>query len=70
VPHAMRLIVGPDHRLLIPASLFGGGAFLMLADAIARTVVAPMELPVGVITALIGGPAFLALLVKRTRGTQ
>ena len=66
VPHAMRLIVGPDHRLLIPASLLGGAAFLMVADAVARTVIAPTELPVGVITALIGGPAFLVLLVRRS----
>jgi iron complex transport system permease protein len=68
VPHAMRFIVGPDHRILMPASMLGGAAFLMLADALARTVFAPTELPVGVITALVGGPAFLALLVKRTRG--
>jgi iron complex transport system permease protein len=67
VPHAVRLAVGPDHRLLIPASFLVGAAFLMLADAVARTVMAPTELPVGVITALIGGPAFLALLMKRTR---
>ncbi len=67
VPHAMRLIVGPDHRLLMPASFLGGAAFLMLADAVARTIIAPTELPVGVITALIGGPAFLVLLLKRTR---
>lgn len=67
VPHAMRLIVGPDHRLLMPASFIAGAAFLILADAVARTVIAPTELPVGVITALIGGPAFLVLLVKRTR---
>jgi len=67
VPHAMRLVVGPDHRLLIPGSFLGGAAFLMLADAAARTVIAPTELPVGVITALIGGPAFLVLLVRRSR---
>lgn len=67
VPHAMRLVIGPDHRLLIPASLLGGAAFLMLADAAARTVIAPTELPVGVITALLGGPVFLVLLVRRTR---
>lgn len=66
VPHAMRLIVGPDHRLLMPASFLGGAAFLMLADTVARTVIAPTELPVGVITALIGGPAFLLLLLRRT----
>ena len=67
VPHAMRFVVGPDHRILIPSSLLGGAAFLMVADALARTVIAPTELPVGVITALIGGPAFLVLLVRKTR---
>jgi iron complex transport system permease protein len=67
VPHAMRLLVGPDHRLLMPASFIGGAAFLMIADAAARTVIAPTELPVGVITALVGGPAFLVLLIRRTR---
>ena len=64
----MRMVVGPDHRLLIPSSLLGGAAFLMLADALARTVIAPTELPVGVITALVGGPAFLVLLVRKTKG--
>jgi len=67
VPHGMRLLVGPDHRILMPASFLGGAAFLMFADAVARTVIAPTELPVGVITALIGGPAFLVLLIRRTR---
>ena len=67
VPHAMRFLVGPDHRMLIPTSVLGGAAFLMIADAIARTVAAPTELPVGVITALIGGPAFLVLLMRKTR---
>ncbi len=65
VPHAARLLFGADHRLLLPACLLMGGIFLVLADAIARTVIAPTELPVGVITALIGGPAFVYLLKWR-----
>ncbi|WP_426117347.1 FecCD family ABC transporter permease [Massilia sp. PWRC2] len=59
VPHAIRFLVGPDHRVLIPAAALAGGAFLVLADALARTVIAPQQLPVGVVTALIGAPVFL-----------
>ncbi len=62
VPHMLRLVVGPDHRVLLPASALGGAAFLVLADAVARVVIAPQVLPVGTVTALIGGPFFLALL--------
>lgn len=62
VPHFMRLLLGPDHRLLLPASFLGGAAFLVWADALARTALAPTELPVGVLTALLGGPLFLVLL--------
>jgi iron complex transport system permease protein len=69
VPHFVRLIVGADHRLVLPASVFVGAAFLVACDAVARTILAPLELPVGVITAMIGGPFFLWLLIKRTRGT-
>lgn len=65
VPHLLRLLWGPDHRLLLPASAFGGAAFLLLSDLAARTLVAPRELPVGVVTALVGGPFFLALLRRR-----
>ncbi|HUC43857.1 MAG TPA: iron chelate uptake ABC transporter family permease subunit, partial [Candidatus Sulfotelmatobacter sp.] len=65
VPHAMRAIFGPDHRLLLPASALGGAATLLAADAAARTLIAPAELPVSVITALIGGPFFLTILMKR-----
>ena len=65
VPHAARLIWGADHRFLIPASFFLGGAFLTLSDTAARTVIAPVELPVGVITALVGGPVFVYLMKKR-----
>ncbi|MDH3973973.1 MAG: iron ABC transporter permease [Deltaproteobacteria bacterium] len=65
VPHAARLIWGADHRFLFPASLLLGGAFLTIADTTARTVMAPTELPVGVITALVGGPVFVYLMKKR-----
>jgi iron complex transport system permease protein len=66
VPHLVRLIVGADHRLVLPASTLVGGAFLVSCDVVARTALAPLELPVGIITALIGGPFFLWLLVRRT----
>ncbi len=65
VPHAMRLLIGNDHRLLLPAAGLAGGCLLLLADTIARTIVAPTQLPVGVITALIGVPVFLLLLRRR-----
>ncbi len=63
VPHILRRWVGHDHLHLVPACLFGGGAFLAICDLVARTVMAPAELPVGVLTALLGGPFFLWLLV-------
>jgi iron complex transport system permease protein len=62
VPHALRLLWGADHRFLLPASVLGGGVFLLLADTAARTITAPAELPVGVVTALVGVPLFLTLL--------
>ncbi len=62
VPHMLRLVVGPDHRVLLPASALGGAAFLVLADAVARVAIAPQVLPVGTVTALVGGPFFLFLL--------
>jgi iron complex transport system permease protein len=64
VPHVMRLIVGSDHRLLLPASFLAGGIFLAWADTIARILLAPAELPVGIITAFLGGPFFLFLLYR------
>ncbi len=67
VPHMMRMIVGPDHRLLIPASALGGAIFLILADALARTVLPPLEIPVGALTALLGSPYFVYLLRTRQR---
>ena len=62
VPHACRFAFGPDHRVLLPAAALAGGGFLVLADTLARTIVAPQQLPVGVITALIGVPVFLLQL--------
>lgn len=65
VPHAVRLVLSADHRLLLPAAGFVGGMFLMLADTVARTALSPSEFPVGVVTALVGGPVFLYLLTTR-----
>jgi len=67
VPHAVRTVCGPDHRLLLPASALAGASFLILTDTLARVLFAPVELPVGVITALLGGPFFLFLFLKRLR---
>lgn len=67
VPHAVRLVWGPDYRLLLPMSALIGGIFLIWADALARTAMAPVELPVGVVTALCGAPFFLYLLRQRKR---
>jgi iron complex transport system permease protein len=67
VPHLVRLMVGADHRLVLPSSGLFGAAFLVVCDLIARTVFAPVELPVGIITAMIGGPFFLWLLFRRMR---
>jgi iron complex transport system permease protein len=66
VPHLVRLLVGSDHRIVLPASALFGAAFLVGCDVLARTLIAPVEIPVGVITALIGGPFFLWLLVKKS----
>ncbi len=67
IPHACRFALGPDHRLLVPVASLAGGTFLVIADALARTVVAPHQLPVGVITALIGVPVFLMQLHQLRR---
>lgn len=67
VPHAVRAWVGSDHRRLLPASALAGGLFLVACDTLARTVMSPVELPVGVVTALLGGPFFLLLLRRRRR---
>jgi len=66
VPHLVRLLVGADHRIVLPASALFGAAFLILCDLGARTIMAPLEIPVGVVTALIGGPFFLWLLVRKS----
>jgi iron complex transport system permease protein len=65
VPHLVRLLVGSDHRVVLPSSALFGAAFLVGCDVVARTVIAPVEVPVGVVTALIGGPFFLWLLVRK-----
>ena len=67
IPHVMRLIVGSDHRLLLPASFLAGGIFLAWADTLARIMLAPAELPVGIVTAFFGGPFFLLLLYREGR---
>jgi len=67
IPHAVRMICGPDYRLLLPLSLLGGAAFLILADTAARTIMAPAEIPVGIITAIIGAPFFLYLLNQKKK---
>lgn len=67
IPHVVRSLVGPDHRRLIPASALAGGMFLAVCDALARTILAPREIPVGVITAICGGPFFLFILRSRRK---
>jgi iron complex transport system permease protein len=67
VPHGVRLVFGPDHRQLLPLSGITGAIFLVAADTLARVIVAPAQLPVGVITAIVGGPFFLILLIKYTK---
>jgi iron complex transport system permease protein len=64
VPHLARMILGPDHRFLLPGSALLGAALLVLADLLARTLVSPSELPLGMITACLGGPFFLYLLLR------
>lgn len=66
VPHICRLLIGADHRYLTPAVILFGGAFLTLCDALARTLIAPAEMPVGIITALLGGPFFIWLLIGKS----
>ncbi len=66
VPHLVRLLVGSDHRVVLPASLLVGASFLVICDLVARTLMAPIELPVGIVTAMIGGPFFLWLLLRRS----
>lgn len=68
IPHMVRIVVGPDHRILIPSSALVGAIFLVWTDALARTVIAPTELPLGIITALFGVPFFIYLLRRKKRG--
>ncbi len=68
IPHMVRMVLGADHRRLLPASFCVGAMFLMIADTIARTVLAPAEIPVGIVTALAGGPFFIYLLVSKKGG--
>ena len=63
-PHILRLIVGPDHKILFPASALAGGIVLLVSDTIARTILMPREIPVGIITSIVGVPFFLYLLVR------
>jgi len=65
VPHTLRMALGPDHRRLVPAAALSGATFLVLADSFARTAIAPLEIPIGVVTALLGGPFFLIMLRRR-----
>jgi iron complex transport system permease protein len=67
VPNIVRVVLGPDHRVLLPVSALGGALFLVIADTVARTVLQPQEIPVGIITAFVGAPFFLALLYARRR---
>jgi iron complex transport system permease protein len=67
IPHVARLVLGPDHRLLLPASALVGAAFLVLADLLARSLLAPTEIPVGIVTALVGAPFFIYLLRRSKR---
>lgn len=67
VPHALRAVLGPDHRLLLPASVLGGAALLTVCDTLARTLAAPAQLPTGAVTAVLGGPFFVAILVGQKR---
>jgi iron complex transport system permease protein len=67
VPHLVRLVTGSDHRVVLPAAAFFGAAFLIGCDLLARTAFAPIELPVGIVTALVGAPFFLWLLMRRIR---
>ena len=67
VPHTVRMLIGADHRRLLPAAALAGATFLVLADALGRSLLAPLEIPIGVVTALVGGPFFLLLLRRKQR---
>lgn len=65
VPHTLRAILGPDHRLLLPTSILGGAALLVICDTLARTLTAPAQLPTGAVTAVLGGPLFISILIRQ-----
>ncbi len=67
IPHALRTVIGQQHRRLLPACVFAGALFLVLADLLARTLWAPKELRLGIVTAAVGGPFFLVLLLRKKR---
>ena len=67
VPHTLRALFGPDHRVLVPASMFGGAVLLVVCDTLARTVTWPALLPTGAVTAVLGGPFFLFILVAQKK---
>nr|HPK87700.1 iron chelate uptake ABC transporter family permease subunit [Atribacterota bacterium] len=65
IPHIARLLVGPDHRIMLPVSALAGSVFLIICDTIARSLIAPIEIPIGAITAILGAPFFIHLLKRR-----
>ena len=67
VPHMVRLLIGPDHRWLLPVSALAGGILLLIADTLARIIIAPVELPTGILTAILGAPFFIMLLIQQRR---
>ena len=67
VPHMVRLLIGPDHRWLLPVSALAGGILLLIADTLARVIIAPVELPTGILTAILGAPFFIMLLIQQRR---
>jgi iron complex transport system permease protein len=69
VPHSVRMAIGPDHRRLVPAAALAGATFLVVADSFARTMMAPIDVPIGVVTALLGGPFFFVLLRRKRRSS-
>jgi iron complex transport system permease protein len=70
VPHFVRILIGPNHRALVPLSALGGALLMVLADALGRTVLSPMEIPIGVMMALVGSPFFLYILKRRRMGKK
>lgn len=70
VPHLLRLLTGPDHRWLLPSAALGGAVMLVAADIVARTIAQPAELPIAIVTAILGGPGFLWILIGRLSEVQ